>query len=225
MIALRKIIPEAVIESTCNYLTKKQNLLMTVLLFVIFEMVFRPFFPGHQNLISDWANFTVYLSFFLLGYFIAHKIECIEIIEGSIPLFAVISAISTICFVTIKYNSNDYVTVLSDYGITSYGCLLIQSFFQGIAEFSLVLFFVGFFKRYFNSGGRIYVYLSKTSFALYIFHFVILTIFASWVIGLQLNDYTKYILLISLTYCIFFVLFELIIKRLNILRVICGIKK
>jgi glucans biosynthesis protein C len=31
------------------------------------EAVFRPGWPGFQNLFDDWANFTVYLSLFVLG--------------------------------------------------------------------------------------------------------------------------------------------------------------
>jgi hypothetical protein len=50
---------------------KEQLLPGTFEVIIVFETLLRPIYPGKQTLVNDWANFTVYLTFFILGYCMA----------------------------------------------------------------------------------------------------------------------------------------------------------
>jgi glucan biosynthesis protein C len=213
----------ALTEKFNNFLSKNRNIVFPILLIIFLELLFRPFFPGRQNLYADWANFTIYLTFFLLGYMMASKKECIAAISENKHLFLLIGLISGVLFIFLKYAGQNIPWFISSYNMT-YGNKLVMAFLQGIAEYSLVMFCVGAAKKYLNIQNTLLVYLAKTSFALYLFHFVILSLLLFFLAGIAINHFVLYTAVICLTYIVFSLLFELVIKRIPILRYICGIK-
>jgi hypothetical protein len=191
-------------------LSKGKNIILPICIIIFFEMVFRPNYPGRQTLINDWANFTVYLTFFILGYLMAGNSDCIEKIVSNIYFFAIAGFIATVSFICLKYAIEN----IEQFG--SYKYKLIMAFFQGIAEYSLVMFIIGLSKKHININNKLYRYLSKTSFALYMFHYLIVNITMYFIINLELNHYLIYFVAIIIVYILFIIVFELIIKRINI---------
>ncbi len=211
-------------EGIGGYLSKKNRIIIPILIFVFFETLFRPFYPGFQTLVNDWANFTVYLSFFLFGYMIGSNQDCIDTIASKIHLFAIIACISTISFIFLKYAQNNIFLFSSYYNDMTYAYKLCLSFIQGVAEYALVLLIFGIAKLYLNKNNQIFRYLSKTSFSLYIFHFLLVNLIVYFMIKLSWNHSIIYLLSISLVYLLFFIIHELVIKQIPPLRYICGIK-
>ncbi|MBN1186636.1 MAG: acyltransferase [Bacteroidales bacterium] len=207
------------------YLSQSNRIIIPILLFIFFETLFRPFYPGFQTLVNDWANFAVYLSFFFFGYIIGSKQDLIDVIVSKIGLFAIIASISTISFIFLKYAQDNISLFSSYYNDMTYTYKLCLAFIQGISEYSLVLFIFGAAKLYLNRDNKIYRYLSKTSFTLYIFHFLIINMTMYFMIKLSWNHFIIYILSIFLVYSLFFILYEALLKRIPPLRYICGIQK
>ncbi|MGD8448572.1 MAG: acyltransferase family protein [Desulfobacterales bacterium] len=213
-----------IIERIGFFLSRKSNIIIPVFVFIFFETLFRPFYPGFQTLVNDWANFTVYLSFFFLGYIIAGNEDCINVIVSKIRLFAIAGSISTVSFIFLKYGQTNIAPFSSYYKDMTYSYNLCLSFIQGIAEYSLVFLIFGIAKLYLNRNNQFYSYLSKTSFSLYIFHLLLVSLTMFYMIKLPWNHFIMYILSIVIVYCLFFILYELLIKRVPALRYICGIK-
>jgi len=187
--------------------------------------VFRPFYPGFQTLVNDWANFTVYLSFFLLGYIIANNNKCMNAIVNNMRLLTVVAIIATGLFIFLKYALNNIYPFIYYYNEMTYTYQLCLSFIQGFAEYSLVFVFFGFSKLNLNRDNTIYRYLSKTSFSLYVFHFLLVNLTMYYMIKLPWHHFTIYLLSIGIVYCLFFILYELFIKQISPLKYILGIKK
>ena len=57
------------VRSGIVFFARGSLILVPCVWIALLEAVFRPGWPGFQNLVNDWANFTVYFSFFLFGYF------------------------------------------------------------------------------------------------------------------------------------------------------------
>jgi hypothetical protein len=188
-------------------------------------MIFRPFYPGRQTLVDDWANFTVYLSFFILGYLFACNGEGIEKIVKNIHLFLVLSCVSVIGFIFLRYAQANIEVFETYYNDMEYQYKLCTALLQGVAEYSLVMLFIGIAKKYININNGLYKYLSKTSFALYMFHYLIVNMVMYYMIQKPFNHAAMYIVSIILVYGIFFVAFEVLIKRIFFLRYICGLKR
>ena len=149
----------------------------------------------------------------MLGYVMANSVECLEKIEKNIHLFLILACITVPCTIFLKY-----------YDSSEYTCKLIVAFIQGIAEYSLVMFIIGAAKKYINVNNSVYQYLSKASFALYMFHYVIVNVVMYLFIKAPLNHYVMYILAIISVYILFIIVFELFLKRIVIFKFICGIK-
>jgi fucose 4-O-acetylase-like acetyltransferase len=225
-IILKKLLKNyiQIIEKAGAFLASDKNIILPLFIITFFEMVFRPFYHGLQNLVDDWANFTIYLSFFMLGYVTANSGECFQKIEKNISLFFILGFMAAICTIFLKYAQNNIDIFINYYNNMEYRYKLVMAFFQGIAEYSLVMFIIGIAKKYINVNNSVYKYLSKTSFALYMFHYILVNMVMYLLIKTQLNHYVMYILAIILVYIIFIIIFELILKRIFIFKFICGIK-
>ena len=212
-------------ERISGFLSKKNNILIPMFVFVLLEATFRPFYPGFQTLINDWANFTVYLSFFLLGYIVATNKNCIDAIVNNLRLLTIVALASAGLFIFLKYAQSNILPFTRYYNDMTYTYQLCLSFIQGFAEYSLVFMFFGLSKLYLNKDNKIYRYLSKTSFSLYVFHFLIVNVTMYNIIRLSWNHFAIYLLSISIVYCLFFILYEILIKQIPLLIYILGIKK
>jgi peptidoglycan/LPS O-acetylase OafA/YrhL len=162
--------------------------------------------------------------FFVLGYVMTNNGKCIEKIISNIHVFVVLAFIATVSFVFLRYSLENIEQFKNYYNQMTYKYKLIMAFFQGIAEYSLVMVIIGFAKKYLNINNRLYKYLSKTSFALYMFHYIIINVVMYYLIKININYYAMYFIAIITVYILFIILFELIISRINILKYICGIK-
>jgi surface polysaccharide O-acyltransferase-like enzyme len=181
-----------------------------MLIIAFLEMLFRPFYPGLQTLIGDWANFFVYLSFFIFGFIMGQSKELFQIIEKKKMLFFLFSIISTVLFFYIKRFSN--------LSLESYKVQAILNFFWGIAAYSWVLFYLGFFKKYINKPSKLLKYLSKTSFHLYVFHYFIISVILYFLIKSKMSHYLIWILTTILTYVAFVIMYELISRIDKIIK-------
>ncbi len=206
------------------YLSQRNRILLPIFIFVLLEMILRPFYPGFQTLINDWANFAIYLGFFLFGYVVATDGDCMDAIASKICFFAVVSCISAVSFIFLQYAQENISLFTDYYQDRTYVYELGLAFFRGVAEYALVLLAFGVGKLYLNKDNQLFRYLSKTSFSLYMFHFLIVNAVMYFAIQLPWNHFILYFVSIILVYSLFFILYELIIKRIRPLRYLCGIK-
>lgn len=211
-------------ERASCFLSKKKNIVYPIVIFVFLEVLFRPFYPGYQNLYADWANFTVYLSFFLLGYVLSFREQALSASSKYWPMFLGLSCMSTLLFMAGKYSHDRLPGSILYFQEHPYGYAVLMALLQGLSEYSWVIFFIGVGRKYANKPHRVLSYLSKTSFALYIFHFVILSTVLYYLVETTLHHFVIFALAIGITYVVFFIVFELIIKRVSVLRYVCGVK-
>lgn len=204
---------QKIIDKVSNFLLKKYNLFIPMLLIVATEALLRPIYPGYQNLINDWANFCVYLAFFVLGFFVAGKSALFDKIQSLFSPFMILSLLSTISYIVINYYN------FSLMGIEK----IILSILKGVAEYSWVMVFIAVSKRFLSFNNKWLMELSKSSFGLYIFHFAFITIFNIALIPIDINHYFKFIISIVLTYAAYYIFYKLCILRIEPLRKLCSL--
>lgn len=212
-------------ERIGGFLSKRNNIIIPMFVFVLLETVFRPFYPGFQTLVNDWANFTVYLSFFLIGYIIASNKNCINAIVNNLRLWTIVGITAAGLFIFLKYAQNNMYSFINYYNDMNYAYQVCLSFIQGFAEYSLVFMFFGISKLHLNKDNTIYRYLSKTSFSLYVFHFLLVNMTMYYMVKLSWHHSAMYLLSIIIVFSLFFILYEFFIKQVSLLRYILGIKK
>ncbi len=78
--------------------------------------------------------------------------------------------------------------------------------------------------RYLNSSGKALRYLSQAAYPIYIIHMIVLSLVSLLVFPLDMDVRLKFMLVFLLTLAGCFVSYEFIIRRLNIFRVLFGLK-
>jgi len=131
------------------------------------EAVFRPGWPGFQNLVDDWANFTVYLSFFVLGHLAGNSPQLTEAAErwrlAALALGLVAYAARMSCYAWLPVGS----------GYQAFN--MLAQFLRGLAAWWLVMAAIGFGRRHLTASGWSLGIARDLSFPLYVLHFAPLT--------------------------------------------------
>jgi glucan biosynthesis protein C len=155
-----------------------------------------------------------YAMFFIFGYiFMANPRFQEKIDQYIVPAF-----ILGIFFVII-----DYIWFTTELTAWSF-----QWIFQGILYNSSRWFFViaalGFGHKVINKKNSILDYLNSAAYPFYILHMVMLTIVGILIIQLPIGIWEKYGIIVILTICSTFVVYDIGVKRTNLTRILFGMK-
>jgi hypothetical protein len=174
------------------------------LLFVVSTL--GAYFPVTRNLYYDWYAFTHYLLFFLYGFlFISindifwenlDRVKFTALIIGvlSFPLWLILS--------------NEW-----------YGTI-----FKTVNTWCWILVVFGYGAKYLNKSSKPLRYLNRAVYPFYILHQTLIIIVAFYIRNLELSILIKFILLSLATFIGSWLLYEFIIKRIKITRILFGLK-
>nr|WP_246433909.1 acyltransferase family protein [Spirochaeta isovalerica] len=191
------------------FLSRGNHILLPMFFIMLLEALLRPYFPGYQSFWGDWANVIVYFSFYLLGYSAGRDTCLIVAIHKKRIPFLAIAVLSTVIHIVFKR-----------FYIQSH----ISSIFWGSGAYSWVMFFLSLFRQHANKDSKVLQYLSRSSFSLYVFHYLILSLFNFILLRTGLNHYIVWSLTTLGTYGFFFLLYKSVLKKFRVLRFVGGIK-
>jgi len=167
-------------------------ILAPALWIALLEAVFRPGWPGFQNLVNDWANFTVYLSFFLFGYLIGADPRLPEAAERF--RFAAL-AVGLLGFLA-RLSCYRWLPVGNGYEVFN----MLAQFFRGAAAWGFVVTSIGFGRRYLKPTGRSLRIARDLSFPLYLLHFAPLTAATYFLLGSQFGVWPRWAISVILAW-------------------------
>jgi surface polysaccharide O-acyltransferase-like enzyme len=178
---------------------------------MVTEMVLRPLFPGVQNLIWDWANFTFYFLLVFFGFVFAMNEKILDNIQR-IRVFSLVIGVTLFATSVV-------------WAMTSAGGSVSRIFhaYNTLMIFALIFAILGYAKAFLNMKKRLYSYLNNATFPFYAFHYLPITILAFFIAKESMNVWFKYLIVVFGTYLATFALYE-IIKRIPFLRFLFGIK-
>ncbi len=198
---------EARYNKVASFLLRGNNLLLPLTFIVIAETGLRPFVDGPYIIWGDWANDIVYASFFLFGFVFASSPD----IQAKIFKWQKASGIIALlcaCMLIFMY----YLWAVLQ--ANSIWLSVSWAFTKGVYECAAIIFLSGFAKKYWNKKTRLIQYLSRASFAYYIWHYLPVSALTYLFMRTRLNGYVKYLLTVLLSYLFIFVFYEGIVKRL-----------
>jgi hypothetical protein len=177
------------ILSTARRFAVMPLILLPALWTGLLEGLFRPGWPGFQNLVNDWANFTIYFSFFLAGYLVGTLPEFLRAIEKYRFAFLVLGVAA---FLT-RISMYTLFTVPDGYNAIN----IIAQTFRGIAAYGLVMAAIGYGQHYLNRQGRMLGIARDLSLPLYVLHFVPVTVVTYLLLDSGLSVWTRWILAVA----------------------------
>jgi surface polysaccharide O-acyltransferase-like enzyme len=174
---------------------------LPVILLAIFECLLRPGWPGTLNLYSDWANFINYLLFYIFGFLLSASPNLMDRLKRLNPyltgagflFFAVKIILWKSIPINFGYNWPTYYVTVS----------------KAIAGYFLVLGITGLAGRYMEWHSSRWRYLSESSFGIYVFHFLPVTLVAYYLNSVQINFYLKFAIVVLASYPLVFLIYEI----------------
>ena len=207
-----------VFESLKKVVSKSRGIFLFFIPIAVIEVLLRRAYPNMQNLISDWANFLMFITVFIYGFIMVSDDKFGEAIDRQWKAaltagLLIVIALSVVFAARIQTGLNDD---------TFY---FIEMMLRGIAIWFCMIGFLGFSRRYLDRGGRFIKYASEAALPVYILHLPVLGAIGFFVIKFDLPIVVEYIAILILSLIASVLLYEIAVKRYNFVRFFFGLKK
>lgn len=197
------------LEKIGAFLSRGNRLLLPVGFIILLELCLRPFFhPDAYMIIFDWANDAIYLSLYVFGYVFAADGRIQEKIKDfyRVSLIFCVLSLAMLFYVNIEsqmfYSDKAYLTPLWVLSKAVYEC-------------SAIILLLNIGRTFMNKDGRVIRYLSRSSFTIYIFHFLPVTLFTVLFSRLKIHIFMRFLLVVILSYAAVFLINECL-RRLSL---------
>ncbi len=183
----------------------------------LLNLLLDPFFPTTHDLLHDWANFTVSLYIFIIGYILASR----EKIMDSVCEQRRIALIGGILFTSIHFIlwfANIYATIPNPH--LNAIIQITANFFMGSFMLLAVL---GYARKFLTMPSKFLSYANRAVYPFYILHQTVIICVGYYIIKQEWGVWPKFFFISEATFVITLVLYE-IIKRVAVLRLLFGVK-
>jgi len=75
-----------------------------------------------------------------------------------------------------------------------------------------------------NGDNRFLTYGNEAVLPFYILHHSVILLVGSWIVGLSIGVQTKIIMIVAISFAIIMALYELLVRRVKVLRILFGMK-
>ena len=166
----------------------------------------------------NWGGWSLpaYIPFFIYGFLIISH-EGLQKRIKEYCWLSLILAVTCVASLVFVYN------LFGEPYFSTWKYTLIFSLF-GLNAWLWVLTIVGFGMRYLNFYKPILFYANEAVLPFYILHQTVLLIIGYYVTRWQIPDLGKFVIIASISFMFIMVLYEFLIRRVNILRILFGMK-
>lgn len=193
----------------------KFGLYWLILPLLLMEWFLDPFFPVTHGLFDDLFNFSYNLVLFLYGFIlISIQKSFFKAVQKHYKTNLLIGIISFLIFLFIVQNFEDGVFIH-----------FTEAVFNQLYMWSSLLALFGIASKYLNKKSNLVLYCNRAVYPFYILHQTIIIIIAYWLMNSNWNLLVKFTLLVIGTFLTSWILYEFLIKRIKILRIVMGIKE
>lgn len=182
------------------------------------EVLLRARWPDTRNLVSDWYNFIFYLLLMIYGYLFASFDSLWPVLEKERTKFLGLGLLS---FGMIYFGWHqpgiNFLEVLP-------GGIFIFSFFKCLNILCWILCSLGYSRRYLAENSAALQYANKAVYPFFILHQTVLIAIGFYVVAYDWNIVTKYTIIVTGTFILSLMLYELLIRRVGLIRFLFGVK-
>ena len=182
------------------------------------EAVFRPHWPGYQNLVDDWANFFFYLQFFVYGFLLCSHEGMRKAVDRHLRLAITVALVGMSAFIGLGLLGVD---VPRGY---TWDYLLLQ-FGRGINSWAWVLMLLGLGQRYLTfDDGIALPYARVAAYPVYILHQTFIVWIAFYVVQWHTGAFAKFIVIGLGAFACTMLTYDLCVRRARASRFLFGMK-
>lgn len=177
----------------------------------LFEYFLRPIFPETRGLKNDWFIFSEYLWVFLCGYLIARNIDDIWPLLKKSKYFTLIVGI-------IAYLIYGHYCVMGDEYI------MVNAISRTLTLWCIIFSIFGFAIQYLNKNKKWLSYANEAVYPFYILHQTVIIAITFYIRDLDYSIFTKFMIIVFGTGLICWSLYHFVIRKINVLRFLFGMK-
>ncbi|MBD2039734.1 acyltransferase family protein [Microcoleus sp. FACHB-672] len=208
---------QPLIQKIANFLEKPGAIFLLAIPLAIIEGALRPRWPGLQNLYDDWANFCLYLLYFIYGYFVCSDSRFKQAIDKNLK----VSVILSVAGMTVLL----YLWMTNTVPERGYSLeYVVYQIFRGFNSWCWVIALLGLTQRYLNFNNTLLQYASVACYPFYILHQTVLVAIGFYVVRWNVGIMEKYWVISTASLLGTIILYDLFVKRINILRFLLGLK-
>lgn len=183
----------------------------------LIEAVLRPKWIGFQNLYDDWANFGLYLLYFVYGYVICSDSRFERAIDRHLRAAAVLALVCMLMLFGLWQTHS-----VPERGY-SLGYMAYQAF-RGMNTWFWVITWVGVGRKYLNLNHPVLHYANEASYPFYLLHPPVLILIGFYVVQWNVGVMAKFWLICLASLLGTGLLYETLIRRYNLPRFLFGLK-
>lgn len=175
-------------------------------------------YPEQLNLFDDWFNFFFSFTLLLYGFFLGGSDLFWKNCEKYRYYFLLIAAG---CIVVLYY---EYWWEL-DFPTEQNSRLYLYGVLNAVHVWTLILGILGMAKRHLNFSNAFLRYTNEAVYPLYILHQTLIVIFGYYVAQWDMSITFKLIILMALCFISLILIYELLVKRFAVTRLLYGLKQ
>lgn len=203
--------------SLAMFLEKPGAIFLLALPLALIEAALRPKWSGFQNLYDDWANFFLYLCYFIYGYLICSDARLGQAIDRQLKI-TLVMAVAFMSLLFSLWASN----ILPNRGYSLE--YVLYQMFRGVNSWFWVVALLGLGRRYLNFNNKLLQYANEAAYPCYILHQTIVVAIAFYAVHLHISIIEKFLVISTASLVSTIVLYDLLVKRNNIVRFFFGLK-
>jgi len=201
-------------EKLLSISSKKMGMNWIIIVLLITQYITHQLFPDKSSFIFiNWINFFFYFIFFLMGLVLISSDKLIEKIEGQKKLYLIQTILSSTFLISIKYIFND--PLIEDF---------LQEITKTIVTLSIGITVLGYARKYLNKDSKYRKEMNDAIYPFYLLQQPVIVIVGYFIIQWDLPIELKILLLLILSFSLIVIIYWFIIRPINILRVIFGLK-
>jgi peptidoglycan/LPS O-acetylase OafA/YrhL len=217
LLYLRSESGQRLIATLAGWSNRRGGIFLFVIPLALVQIGLRSILKGQFT----WADFSYYAVFFVIGYMIAADNRFTESIKRHVWFYLSLwfAGFGGMAFLI---TSNAY-----DPFSGSASSSLIFVLFQIIASitsWSAVVFMLSLGAKYLNFKNRVLVYANEAVLPFYIFHQTVILSVGWFVLPLNIGILPKYFIIALVSFSLIMVLYEVFVRRINIVRFFFGMK-
>ncbi len=202
------------VDALARFTAKPGAILLYALPLSLVLWALIPIFPHDFSLYKDWALFLFYLLFFFYGFLFCTDVRFWQAIDKQKGwMFGLSIALSIWWFVNaiLKISGEPY--SLTQLALTTLYCL---------TSLAYVLTLLGYAYKYLQSGSRFLSYSAEAWLPFYVLHLTVIVVLAFIVVQWDMEVWGKFLLLALLSFAVIMLIYEFVIKRVNVIRLLFG---
>jgi hypothetical protein len=177
------------------------------------EWFLDPFFPITHGLVDDWFNLVYNLVLFLYGYLlVAVRANFWQNIQQYYRNYLAVGIMAFICFITIIHFEDGWQRHFP------------EAVFNQVNMLSWVFGLFGLAATYLNKPSKAIAYCNRAVYPFYILHQTVIIVLAYFIINKDWALAPKFLYLSVGTFGICWLLYEFVIRRIDFLHLVMGVK-